>query len=489
MTRENYSLLFLLAAALLLSTFYIPAYNPLLGDKEIYRYVGQLIGKGGLPYRDVFDHKPPLIFVLYWASLLIGNWGLWLIDTIITLLATGLFFRVARKYRLPFPWLLPLLFNLMLRDHLICYGMGMTREYTALLMLLFFCVLMSRQKQRFFFLGFLCGLTFFMQQDQVLQLIPFFFYAFRSRDKQPLFRRIFSTGIGFLSVALPVIVYFAVNHALGWFWRDAFAFNFGWYTTAMKESLGDHLRHAKHVLDYGNYEPVALVSVILGLCALYFRNRNKPLVLAALIAAFLSVSPEFMGGRSAASDFTHYYLPLAATLPILLFCVFAFTDAPLLQDPAAMAVYGFLVCASLTYTALQHGTHLVPAKNDISVTTPPMQYLRQHRPGDYQYYNFGNIIFDHAYNEFGILAPSPWVYQHFWKLFTQWDEDHTILHSIGQDLLRHRTTFIMDNSDHEPAFLDTAAASWWHAFLRENYQPVIVCDSNRVTLWKYKGAP
>jgi hypothetical protein len=118
-----------------------------------------------------------------------------------------------------------------------------------------------------------------------------------------------------------------------------------------------------------------------------------------------------------------------------------------------------------------------------------MQYLRQHRPGDYQYYNFVNIIFDHAYNEFDILAPSPWVYQHFWKLFTQWDEDHAILHSIGQDLLRHRTTYIMDNSDHEPAFLDTTAASWWHAFLRENYQPVIVCDSNRVTLWKFKGAP
>ncbi len=489
MSRPVYSLLFVLAAALLLSTFYIPAYNPLFGDKEVYRYVSQLMLRGGVPYRDVFDHKPPLIFVLYWASLLIGNWGLWLIDTIITLLATGLFFRLAGKYRLPFPWLLPLLFNLMLRDHLICYGMGMTREYTALLMLLFFCVLMSRQKQKYFWLGFLCGLTFFMQQDQVLPLIPFFFYAFTSRDKRPLFRRMLPAAIGLLSVAGPIILYFAINHALGAFWRDAFAFNFGWYTTAVKASLGDHLRHAKHVLDYGNYEVVTLVSVILGGCALYFRNKNKPLVLAALIAAFLSVGPEFMGGRSDTAVFSHYYLPLAASLPILLFCVFAFTEEPFLQGPAGMAVYGFLVCGSLSYTALQHGTHLISAKNDVAVTTPPMQYLRQHRPGDYQYYNFGNTIFDHAYNEFGIMAPSPWVYQHFWKLFPHWDADHSMLYAIGQDLLRHKTTYIMDNSDQETDFLDTAAANWWHAFLRENYRPVIACDSNRVTLWKFRGAP
>ena len=73
MSRDRYSLLILLTTSLLLSIFYIPYYNPLHGDKEVFRYVGQLMLRGGVPYRDVFDHKPPLIFVLYWASLFIGN--------------------------------------------------------------------------------------------------------------------------------------------------------------------------------------------------------------------------------------------------------------------------------------------------------------------------------------------------------------------------------------------------------------------------------
>ena len=139
MNRQNRGLLFVLFASLLLSMLYLPAFNPLSGDKEIYRYIARVMLKGGAPYRDVFDHKPPLIFFLNYAALLLGgDWGQWLIDTALALLTTGVFYRLCKRYRLPYPWLLPLLFNLMIRDHLMCLGMGMTREYTTMFLLLFF---------------------------------------------------------------------------------------------------------------------------------------------------------------------------------------------------------------------------------------------------------------------------------------------------------------------------------------------------------------
>jgi hypothetical protein len=46
----------------------------------------------------------------------------------------------------------------------------------------------------------------------------------------------------------------------------------------------------------------------------------------------------------------------------------------------------------------------------------------------------------------------------------------------------------MDCSDHEICFLN-AANNWRHAILRENYERVLVCDSDRMTLWKAKDAP
>lgn len=492
MIRQNYGLFIALLASLLLSMLYIPYFNPLSGDKEVYRYIGQVILKGGVPYRDVFDHKPPLIFFLNSVGLLLGKWGLWVIDTSLAMLATFLFFRLGKKYRLPYPWLLPLLFNLMLRNFLICLGMGMTREYTTVFLLIFFCILLLKGRYRFFLLGLISGLIFFMQQDQVLALVPFFLYAFQPEDDYiPLLIRLLRTTAGFLTVALPLILYFAWYHSLKYFWQDAFVFNFSWYTTTLTESFGDHLRKIKMVLDAGNYEAPFLVAITLGVSALILRNNRKKLIFAALAAVVLSLIPEFMGGRENISyadgvSFTHYVLPLSASLSILLFSVFAFSDEPILQGWKAQGVYGILICASLCYTALQHGTHLEPMKKDYVVGSPELDYLRQHKPGDYQLYVFGSTGYIYAYNQFGIIGPSPWVYQHFWKLYDHWDSDHMIIKSIGQDLLKHHTTYVIDLSTPMGWFRDPAASTWWHAFLQEHYEPVILPPTSIARLWKLK---
>ncbi|HEY4208563.1 MAG TPA: hypothetical protein VGM31_17175 [Puia sp.] len=494
MIKKNYGLLFILSASLLLSLMYTPRFNTLTADKEIFRYIGRVLLRGGVPYRDVFDHKPPLIFFLNYTALLLGgDWGQWLIDTGLALLATALFFRLCKRRQLPFPWLLPLLFNLMIRDHLMCLGMGMTREYTTMFLLIFFCILMGRHRYRHYFLGLTGGLIFFMQQDQVLALLPFFLYAFLpGEDPSPAFRRFFQMAAGFLSVALPVILYFARAHALHDFWNDAFAFNFKWYTTTLKESGWDHWRKIKSTLDKGNYELPSMVALVLGMSALFFRHRNKRLLLLSLAAVLLSISTEFMGGRDLIPDtqgmsYTHYFLPLSASLPILLFSVFAFTEEPVFRDPKTVGVYGVLLCTSLLYTALQHGTHRIPIETDLTVQSPELNYLRQRRPKDYELFEFGNNDFVYAYNEFGIVGPGRWVYQHFWELYADWDKDHAMLRSIEGELLRHRTKYIVDFACGPGSFRDKTAFAEWQSFLRQYYNPVTIADASNSQMWRLKG--
>lgn len=495
MNKQSYGLLLILAASLLLSLQYIPAFNLPNGDKEVYRYIGRVMLRGGVPYRDVFDHKPPLIFFLNYLVLLLGgDWAQWLIDTCLVLLATGLFYRLGRKYRLPFPWLLPLLFNLMLRDWLMCLGMGMTREYTSILLLIFFCVFLGKSRYRYFLLGLLSGLIFFMQQDQVLALVPFFIYAFLpEEDTIPVVGRILRTASGFLTITLPVVGYFVVHGSVTYLWQDAFLFNFGWYTSTLRESFGDHLRKLKWTLDGGNYELPFMVGITLGICALIFRSRKKRFILVSLLAVVLSIIPEFMGGRDVVPNitgmgFTHYFLPLSASLSMLLFSVFAFTGEPVFQEWKTQGIYGVLVCASLSYTALQHGTHLIPAQDDDAITNPEMDYLRQHRPGDYQLFVFGNTSAVYAYNEFGIIGPSKWVYQHFYALYDHWDKDQGILKSIQQELLQHRTNYILDWGNNPKFFRDPAARSLWQAFLEQYYQPVVLPAAKEIHIWKWKTA-
>ena len=47
-------------------------------DSEVFRYIGMVIANGGVPYRDAFDHKPPMI---YFLAALVNHWdplGHWL---------------------------------------------------------------------------------------------------------------------------------------------------------------------------------------------------------------------------------------------------------------------------------------------------------------------------------------------------------------------------------------------------------------------------
>jgi len=493
LSKTNYGFLLVVLVSLVLSLFYIPPHNILCGDKEVYRYVGRVMLEGGVPYRDVFDHKPPLIFFLNYAALALGgDWAQWTMDTLLVLAASGLFFQLGRKYNLACPWLLPVLFNLMVRDYAISLGMGMTREYTTVLFLVFFCVLMGKHRYRYYFLGSLSGLIFFMQQDQVLALAPLLIYSLLPKeDAAPVVRRILMTAAGFLSVALPVVLYFAWHGALKDFFEDAFLFNLGWYTTTLKESFGDHLRKMKLVLDEGWYEVTFMVAATLGVCSLFFRNRNKRLVLACLGAVVLSVIPEFLGGREVLSNanmmtFTHYYLSLSASLCILLFVVFAFTEEPALQGWKAQAIYGALVLTSLSYTALRYGTHLPLLKEDADASMPGLNYLREYKPKDRQLFVFGNTNLVYAYNTLGIIGPSKWVYQHFYFLYDNWDRDHGILRSIMGDLLRYRTTYILDYSTSpNNRFRDPEVLALWQAFLAEHYQPL--CGGDEGWLWKFKN--
>jgi hypothetical protein len=478
MKQQRLTLIALLLVSLGLSLFYNPYYNILSGDKEIYRYIGMVMVKGGVPYRDVFDHKPPLIFFLNYAGLLLGTWGHWLIDTALALLATWSLFRLGRKYQLPCPWLPPLLFNLMLRDYIICLGMGMTREYTVMLVILFFCVLLEKPRWRFYGLGFLTGSIFFMQQDQVLGLLPFFLYAMLpGKDALPIGGRVLRVIAGFALVCLPLILYFTWNHALSVAWHDAFLFNFNWYTSTFKETFLEHLIKIRTLMHGSSYEVPFLVVMTIGIVALFSPATDKLLIALALIAVPMSISTEFMGGRDITPQiytisFSHYILPLAATLPILLFCILAFSRDPLLSARKPVIIFGFLICANPIYLMIQHGTHLKPLARYEAPASPEMYYLKQQRPGDYQVYVFGNDDFDYVNNTLKVLAPSPWVYQHFYQLYDRWDTDHRILHSIQQDLLRHKTRYVLDFSIAPDWFRDRSIGDDWHSFLQEHYRVI-----------------
>ena len=64
MKKERFFLLLLILISIALNLLNIPTSELFYDDKEIFKYAGLVIYKGGVPYRDFFDHKPPLIYFL-----------------------------------------------------------------------------------------------------------------------------------------------------------------------------------------------------------------------------------------------------------------------------------------------------------------------------------------------------------------------------------------------------------------------------------------
>jgi hypothetical protein len=77
-----------------------PRFVSLSPDSGVFAYAGKLVTEGKLPYRDFFDHKPPLIYYLEALAISISGpnpWSIWWLD-VIYLAVTGIvFFLVLSK--------------------------------------------------------------------------------------------------------------------------------------------------------------------------------------------------------------------------------------------------------------------------------------------------------------------------------------------------------------------------------------------------------
>jgi hypothetical protein len=76
-----------------------PVYQPIPGrDQGVYLYIGRQILEGKIPYRDVWDHKGPVIYYINALGLFIAKsvWGIWLLE-VVSLFTAALFGYLALR--------------------------------------------------------------------------------------------------------------------------------------------------------------------------------------------------------------------------------------------------------------------------------------------------------------------------------------------------------------------------------------------------------
>ncbi len=216
------------STSLLLKEDYL---NP---DSYVYRYMGMLIAKGGLPYRDGFDNKGPFLYILNFLGYCINKrYGVWIIEFIFVLAFLIASYKLALKFLDSFASFICVVFSI--NSFGVVFEGNMNEEYA-----LFFLIVSIYIFVDYFifdrvniFKIFICGLCFsavFLLKPNMVILWPIFCiyvvvdYLVRQKKFPVKFTIAFFAGA--VSLAAPFVIWMGVTGILNEYWKDCFLTNF-----------------------------------------------------------------------------------------------------------------------------------------------------------------------------------------------------------------------------------------------------------------------
>lgn len=298
-------------------------------DAGVFLYIGWRILNGELPYRDVWDHKPPVVFYLNAFGLAIGDgtrWGVWLLEFLSLFLAAFLGYKIIQKMFGSSPailstvlWLLTLVITIQ--------GGGKTTEY--ILPMQFMAIWLAKgafdgpdhSNWRWFLTGFIGAVAFFTKQTSVgvwLSVLVFLIiYRLKSHQIKKLISEILYFSGGFIAVCIFWIVFFGLQGGFAEFWDSAFKYNF--YYSFSDRSVLSRLQPAIagiHWLTGTGLFQIAGIGYLLGLLLLLFKRNSIHYGFPLMAIALIDLPVELILISASGKMYQHYYMTI---LPVLSF--------------------------------------------------------------------------------------------------------------------------------------------------------------------------
>lgn len=276
-------------------------------DSGIFLYFGQQINAGKLPYVDLFDHKPPMVFYLDALGLALGGrWGVWALE-LTSLFAAGLagFIFLRRFYN---QWvagyaILALLLNL----GLVLERGNLTEEYALPFQFIALALFAGLDEQRGFrwrsyLIGVCAGFAFMLRQNLigiwlVLALIVILRAANR-REARTLLELLRWAG-GAAVVIGGWVVYFAVKGMLPAFWDVAFVYNFVYSDVTNPQRLAALTGALGFITQTSGFFAIASIAWLAGIAAILITHAPTRQTLTHRWAGVpLSLAGLYLAGRA-----------------------------------------------------------------------------------------------------------------------------------------------------------------------------------------------
>ncbi|MCC6300048.1 MAG: glycosyltransferase family 39 protein [Anaerolineales bacterium] len=295
-------------------------------DSGVFLYVGWRWLNGDIPYKDVWDHKPPLVYVVDALGLALtpdSMWGVWILQFIFIFLALFVIYKVLSDEFGAFAALSGAIVFTSGLLALLEQG-NVTEGYALVFQAIGIFIFVRAQRADYplhstFWLGLTAGLAFNFKQTTVGVWIAFALILAFTRLRQRIFP--WRDGLRFLAgFFLPtaiIVVYFASQNALTDFWEQAYLYNFIYINKHEGiRSLIPVFTKGFLLLLNGGIFYLLIVSWLVTLVFLWRHRKTnpKPLALFAALGLPIEVLLITTSGRS----IIHYYLTLLPVASVLI---------------------------------------------------------------------------------------------------------------------------------------------------------------------------
>ena len=327
-------------------------------DSNCYFTVGKAMVHGKVLYRDIYEQKGILLYLMHTAAYFVSRrsfLGMWLWE----IAAAAAFLIVSAKSLLLFAprravWLLPPVAALVYT--LPCFVFGDLAEEFCLPLIAWalYTGLRALREERplsrreWLWIGITSGCVLWIKYSMVAfylgwVLVPAF-EAVRRRDARSFGRMVCFTALGVAAVTAPVIVYFAVNGALGDLWTAYFYNNIFLYHRSGDAPL--FFRVVRNLLNTFQGAAPMYGSILLALPWLLGRKDRR---YAAQV--ILSMAALIMGTLNANQMHIYYAFILAVYMPLACLPLLELWDGLCLSAPKMPArTAAFAAAALIVYT-------------------------------------------------------------------------------------------------------------------------------------------
>ena len=289
-------------------------------DNAMYLTMGTALAQGYAPYREIFDHKGPLLFLLQMLPQVIGGGystlAVYVQEVLFLFASLRVLHAIAEILCAKEDWLLQLIYLVFLGPGM--DGGNLTEEYAALFILaglyialrVFECGVPDTSPKKLLWPAALLGgcamLAFLLRANNALGLCGLVLGITVCMAAKKRWAQLGACALGFvlgmLVCALPVTLWLAANHALGDAFYGSILHNMMYAETGSASRVATLLTTA-----YGHRAIMMAAVACLGALTAFARTKKLALPLGMVLAAALSGLSCFISHKF----YSHYLMVLA----------------------------------------------------------------------------------------------------------------------------------------------------------------------------------